>query len=113
MHKRTKRERKLNKRKNIVYSSYYSAVSFTVSFIYLLADIFINGKTAAIIAAVLLVVSVAACEIGIKILRKGLESNNPKAKRWQERLSKIAMEVSYLSCPLMVGSLVLAISANL
>lgn len=113
MEKKTKRERKLNKRKNIVYSSYYSAVSFTVSFAYLIADIFIEGKLAAIIAAVFLALLIATCELGIKKLRKEIEENNPKAKKWQDCLSKIAMEVSYLSYPMMVGSLLLAIVANL
>lgn len=113
MEKKTKRERKLNKRKNIAYSSYYSAVSFTVSFAYLIADIFIDGKIAAILAAVLLAVLIATCELGIKKLRKEIEANNPKAKNWQELLSKIAMEVSYLSYPLMVATLLLAIAANL
>lgn len=113
MGKKTKRERKLNRRKNIVYSSYYSVVSFTVSFSYLIADIFIDGKIATILAAVLLAVLIATCEFGIKKLHKELEANNPKAKKWQEHLSKIAMEVSYLSYPLMVATLLLAIAANL
>lgn len=113
MEKKTKRERKLNKRKNIVYFSYYSAVSFTVSLVFLIADIFIDGKSAAILAFALLAALIATCELGIRYLRKELEANNPKAKKWQERLSRIAMEVSYLSYPLMVGSLLLAISANI
>ena len=113
MENATKRERKLNKRKNIVYSSYYSAVSFTVSFVYLIADIFIDGKMVAILATVLMAALIATCELGIRKLRKELEANNPTAKKWQERLSKVAMEVSYLSYPLMVATLIVAITANL
>ena len=113
MEKKTKRERKLNKRKNIVYSSYYGSVSFVVSLAYLIADIFVDGKSAAVIAAVLLVLLITTCELGIKKLRKELEANNPKANKWQEILTKMAMEVSYLSYPLMVATLLLAIAANL
>lgn len=113
MEKKTKRERKLNKSKNIVYSSYYGAVSFTISFVYLIADIFIDGKIAAILATVLLAILIVTCELGIRNLRKELEVNNSKAKEWQESLSKAAMEVSYLSYPLLVATLILAIAANL
>lgn len=113
MEMKTKREKKINKRKNIAYSSYYSAVSFIISLVYLIVDIFVDGMWAAIIAAVLLAILIVTCEVGIKKLRKGIEANDPKAKKQQEQLSKIAMEVSYLSYPLMVGTLILAIAANL
>lgn len=113
MEKKTKRERKLNRRKNNVYSSYYSAVSFIVSFLYLIADIFIDGIWSAIIAVALLAFLITTCELGIRKLRKELEASNSKEKKWQTQLARIATEVSYLSYPLMVGSLLLAIFANL
>lgn len=113
MEKKTKREKKLNKRKNVAYSSYYSTVSFTASFAYLFADIFVDGKFVAIIYAVILTLLIATCQIGIKKLCKELEANNPKAKKWQELLSKIATNISYLSYPLMVVSLFFAIVTNL
>ncbi len=113
MEKKTKRKKKINRRKNTAYSSYYSAVSFIISLVLLLVDIFIDGLWTAIIAAVLVVVLISTCSIGIKKLRKGIEANDPKAKKWQAWLSKVATEVGYLSYPLLVATLLLAIIANL
>ena len=113
MEKKTKRERKLNKRKNMMYSSYYSVVSFIASCSYLIADIFLDGKMVAIIAVGLLAVLFATCELGIRKLRRELEANNPKAKKWQECLSKLAMEVGYLSCLVVAVTLLFAMTVNL
>ena len=113
MEKKTKHEKKLNRKKNIVYSSYYSTVSFIISFALLVADYFFDGKLLSNIAVMLFILLILTCGIGIKKLRKELEANNPKAKKYQEFLSKAAMEVSYLSYPLLAFSLLLAIVANL
>lgn len=113
MELKTKREKKLNQRKNIAYSSYYSTVSFLISLAYLIADIFLDGLWAANFAVVLVIVLIITCNIGIKKLPKGLEANAPQAKEWQERLSKIATKVGYLSYPVLAATLFLAIIANI
>lgn len=106
-------KKKLNNRKNDAYSSYYSIVSFLGSLAYLIADIFVDDFAAAISAFVLLAISILACEIGIARLRRGLERNDPNAKKWKDQLSKIAQGVSYLSYPLLAFTLVFAMIANL
>ena len=113
MEKKTKREKKLNRKKNIVYSSYYSTVSFIISFALLVADYFLDGKLLSYIAIMLFFLLILICGIGINKLRKELEANNPKAKKYQDFLSKAAMEAGYLSYLLLAFSLLLAIVANL
>lgn len=78
----------------------------------MIADIFIDGKKVAVLAIGLLAILIATCELGISKLSKELETNFAKAKEWQERLAKVAMEISYLSYPLMVVTLIIAIAVN-
>ena len=106
-------KKKLNNRKNVAYSSYYTIVSFLISLAYLVVDIYIDDLAAALLALGFLVVSIFACEIGIAKIRKGLEENSPNARKLKEKLANAAERIGYLSYLLLAASLIWAAIANL
>lgn len=106
--KRTKKEPRINNRKDTAYSSLYSIASFFASLIYLVADIVFDDRISAIIAFTILVITFIVCEVSVKKLRKALEADDKQAKRICEILSGRATLIGYLSYILLALSLLAA-----
>lgn len=84
-------------RKDNAYSNYYTIISFAVSLVYLLLSNTIDKVWSAIIAAILLVILFILCAVGIKLIRKRIESNTPKSKKMEKCLMKLSRNLGYLS----------------
>ncbi len=106
--KKTKKEARINNRKDIAYSSLYSIASFFASLTYLIFDIIFDDVTSAKIAFVILVITFVACEISVRKLGKALEADNKRAKKICETISNHAKLIGYLSYILLALSLVAA-----
>ncbi len=106
--KRTKKETRINNRKDTAYSSFYSIASFFASLVYLVADIAFDDRISAIIAFAILVITFIVCEVSVKKLRKALDADDKQAKRICETLSDRATLIGYLSYILLALSLLAA-----
>ena len=106
--KRTKKETRINNRKDTAYSSLYSIASFFASLVYLIADIVFDDRISAIIAFAILVITFIVCEASVRKLRKALDIDDKQAKRICETLSDRATLIGYLSYILLALSLLAA-----
>lgn len=106
--KRTKKENRLNNRKDIAYSSLYSITSFFASLFYLVADIAFDDRSSAIIAFAILVITFIICEVIVRKLRRALEADDKRAKKICKILSDYANLIGYLSYILLALSLLVA-----
>ena len=95
--KRTKRETRINNRKDSAYSSLYSIISFIATLVYLIADIAFDNLTSAIIAFAILNIIFFACKISVRKLSKILENEDERSKKICKDLSKYSQLIGYLT----------------
>lgn len=106
--KKTKKETRINNRKDNAFSSLYSIISFFSSLIYLLFDLKYDDRTSAKIALLILFVSLIICKFSISKLSKTIESDDARAKKIHNSILEFAKICGYLSFVLLAITLISA-----
>ncbi|WP_458397533.1 hypothetical protein [Anaerotignum sp.] len=103
------KEKNVNGLKNNVYSGFYSIVSFFASLVYLIADYVFDDSISAKIALAILIITIILVEVLQRKIRKGIDNNDERMMKWNEKIIKWAQRIGYWCYPLLTLSLIIAI----
>lgn len=103
------KEKDTNDLKNNVFSGFYSIVSFFASLTYLIADYVFSDSISAKIALAILITTIVLVEFLQRKIGKGIDNNDKRMIKWNEKIIKWAQRIGYWCYPLLAVSLIVAI----
>ena len=106
MEKRTDKERKINNKKDIVFSGVFSILSVWASAIYIVADIFLDDLWAAVVSLIIMVGIAVVSQVTKTVINNELakDHKSKKVNRWIQQIQKQSAIAGY------TGIIVLVIS---
>ena len=94
---RTKKEKRINRNKDIAYSGIYGIASFIASLAYLLADVVFEDSVFVVSVLVILLVTFFASKVYINKLGKAIEADDKRAKKVCGTITEYSSLIGYLS----------------